>query len=292
MREPLIEKAPAKINLTLRVLGRREDGLHELESLVAFADLADTLELDPEAPLALAVSGPFSEATGPRENNLVLKAVRALGERFPKLRTGRFTLRKEIPAAAGLGGGSADAAAALRLLARANGLALDQEVRTAAALVGADVPVCLDSESRVMAGIGDVLYEPIKLTPLPAVLVNPRVAVPTRDVFAAFEPADRTRKYLLDPPSGFEPLVDFLADYGNDLNRAAIACAPVIADVLTALRALPGCRLARMSGSGATCFGLFETEGEAKTAAKKLSLLQEGWWICSTVLAPRKVNRP
>ncbi|HEX5509501.1 MAG TPA: 4-(cytidine 5'-diphospho)-2-C-methyl-D-erythritol kinase [Pseudolabrys sp.] len=291
MHEPLIDKAPAKINLTLRVLGRREDGLHELESLVAFADLADTLELDLNAPLAIDVSGTFAETAGPQDNNLVLKAARALAERAPKLKTGRFTLRKQIPAAAGLGGGSADAAAALRLLARANDLALDdQDVRRAAGLVGADVPVCLDPKTRVMAGIGDVLYEPIKLTPLPALLANPRVAVSTRDVFAAFEPADRTRKYLLDPPSGFEPLVDFLAAYGNDLNRAAIACAPVIADVLVALRGLPGCRLARMSGSGATCFGLFETEGEAQTAARKLAGLREDWWVQAAVLAPNHLD--
>ena len=195
MGELLIEKAPAKINLTLRVLDRREDGLHELESLVAFADLADTLELDVGAPLALTVSGPFADAAGPAAKNLVLKAVAALAERVPKLRSGRFMLNKRIPAAAGLGGGSSDAAAALRLLARVNGIALDDpNLRTAASLVGADVPACLDPKTRVMAGVGDVLYEPIRLTPLPALLVNPRVAVPTREVFAAFEAAHRTKK--------------------------------------------------------------------------------------------------
>ncbi|HET7848224.1 MAG TPA: 4-(cytidine 5'-diphospho)-2-C-methyl-D-erythritol kinase [Pseudolabrys sp.] len=291
MGEPLIEKAPAKINLTLRVLGRREDGLHELESLVAFADLADTLELDADAPPALDVSGPFVDGAGPDGANLVLKAAAALKERIPQVKAGRFALRKFIPAAAGLGGGSADAAAALRLLARANGIAPDDpQLRIAAGLVGADVPVCLDPKTRVMSGIGDVLHEPIRLTPLPAVLVNPRTAVPTRDVFAKFDPADSTRKYLLDPPAGFEPLVDFLSAYGNDLNRAAIACAPVIADVLVALRALPGCRLARMSGSGATCFGLFKTEGEAEAAASKLSAVREDWWVQAAVLAPHSLE--
>ncbi len=288
MGEPLIEKAPAKVNLTLRVLGRREDGLHELESLVAFADLADTLELDPDVPLSLEVSGPFAKAAGPNGSNLVIKATGALAERFPKLRTGRFILRKDIPTAAGLGGGSSDAAAALRLLARVNDIPLDHpQLRNVAGLVGADVPVCLDPKTRVMAGVGDVLYEPMKLAPLPALLVNPQIAVATGDVFAAFEPADGTRKYLLDPPDGFEQLVDFLSAYGNDLNRAAVACAPIIADVLVALRGLPGCRLARMSGSGATCFGLFKTEREAEAAAKKLSAVREDWWIHPTVLAPR-----
>ena len=291
MGELLIEKAPAKVNLTLRVLGRREDGLHELESLVAFADLADTLEVEAGARLGLKVSGPFADAAGPAGSNLVLKAVAALGERIPKLKTGRFRLDKCIPAAAGLGGGSSDAAAALRLLARINNIALDDpQLHTAASLTGADVAVCLDPRTRVMAGVGDVLYDPIRLTPLPALLVNPRVAAPTREVFAAFEPADRTRKYLLDPPSGFEPLVDFLGAYGNDLTRAAVACAPAIADVLVALRGSPGCRLARMSGSGATCFGLFETEGEAETAGRKLSAVYERWWVCPAVLAPRRLD--
>ena len=285
MGERLIEKAPAKVNLTLRVLGRRDDGLHEIESLVAFADLADTLTLDAGGKLALEVSGPFADAAGPTKDNLVIKAVTELGARVGGLRSGRFILDKRIPAAAGLGGGSSDAAAALRLLARVNGIAADDpRLASAALMLGADVPVCLDPRPRVMAGIGELLFEPLKFAHLPALLVNPGVAVATRYVFAAFKPEDRTKKFLLDPPPEPEPLIDFLSSYANDLSRAAIACAPAIADVLVALRAMPGCRLARMSGSGATCFGLFASAGEAAAAAQRLKIERENWWICPAML--------
>ena len=154
----LVEQAPAKINLTLRVLGRRADGYHELESLVAFADLADTLSLQPGGDAALDVTGPFAAACGPVADNLVLKALAALRERVAGLRAGRFRLEKNIPVAAGLGGGSADAAAALRLLARANGLAPDDRAAGGGgARVGADVPVCLEPRARIMRGVGDEL---------------------------------------------------------------------------------------------------------------------------------------
>lgn len=285
MGERLIEKAPAKVNLTLRVLGRREDGLHEIESLVAFADLADTLTLETGGKLALEVSGPFAAAAGPIKNNLVIKAVAELGARVGGLRSGRFILDKRIPAAAGLGGGSSDAAAALRLLARVNGIAADDaRLASAALMLGADVPVCLDPRPRVMAGIGEVLFEPLKLARVPALLVNPGVAVATSEVFAAFKPEDRTKKFLLDPPHEPEPLIEFLASYANDLSRAAISRAPAIADVLVALRGMPGCRLARMSGSGATCYGLFASAGEAAAAGKRLSVEHENWWICPVTL--------
>jgi len=179
--EPLLEKACAKINLTLRVFGRREDGYHELESLVAFADLADKLELEPARATALEISGPFAAACGPVADNLVLKAAAALAARVGALQSGRFLLEKTLPVAAGIGGGSADAAAALRLLARLNGLAPDDPRLAAAALAtGADVPVCLDSRSRIMRGVGDLLSEPFALPSLPALLVNPGTPLATR----------------------------------------------------------------------------------------------------------------
>ena len=187
MTASLVEKAAAKINLTLRVLGRRPDGYHEIESLVAFADLADTLTLQPGGDVALDIAGPFAAACGPAADNLVLKALVALRERVGGLKAGRFSLKKNIPVAAGLGGGSADAAAALRLLARANGLgASDPRLAAAALVVGADVPVCLDSQARIMRGVGDELSAPLDLPPLAALLVNPGVALATRDVFARF----------------------------------------------------------------------------------------------------------
>jgi 4-diphosphocytidyl-2-C-methyl-D-erythritol kinase len=281
--------APAKVNLTLHVLGRRPDGYHEIESLVAFAAVGDRLTFAPGDTLALDVSGPTAVAAGASGDNLVLKAARALGERVEGLRLGRFRLEKRLPVAAGLGGGSSDAAAALRLLAKENGLALrDARVRTAAKLTGADVPVCVDPRARMMRGIGEILSGPLALPQLHAVLVNPGVAVPTKDVFATLAaPA------LVAPaqPDDFVPvgadapaLVSALAQRRNDLEAPALRLQPVIGEVLAALRACSGCALARMSGSGATCFGLFPSTSVAEQAARDLSARHAGWWVQATAL--------
>src|SRR5262249_17358318 len=182
---PLAEAAPAKVNLTLRVLGKRADGYHDLESLVVFAHAADRLTLTPDTALGLAVDGPTAGAAGEIADNLVLRAARALAERCDGLRLGAFTLPKRLPAAAGIGGGSADAAATLRLLARLNGLGADDpRLRESARLTGADVPVCLDPRPRLMRGIGEILSDPLDLPALPAVLVNPGVLGPAQDLFA------------------------------------------------------------------------------------------------------------
>jgi 4-diphosphocytidyl-2-C-methyl-D-erythritol kinase len=285
VREPLVEQAPAKINLTLRVLGRRADGYHELESLVAFADLADKVELEPGDGATLEVSGPFAAACGAGPDNLVLKAHAALRERVPGLTAGRFLLEKNIPVAAGIGGGSADAAAALRLLARANGLTRDDERLSSAALaVGADVPVCIDCSARIMRGIGEVLSAPIMLPQFGAVLANPGVPLATRAVFEAFAGRKGSTDPLRNLPRTRDAMIEFLTRHGNDLSLAAIACAPVISEVLIALRALPGVRLMRMSGSGPTCFALFISAGEAEAAARRLKAERKDWWVCSTVL--------
>jgi 4-diphosphocytidyl-2-C-methyl-D-erythritol kinase len=282
----LVEKAPAKINLTLRVLGRRADGYHELESLVAFADLADTLTLQPGGTAALDVSGPFAVASGPVADNLVLKALAALRQRIDGLQAGRFLLEKRLPVAAGIGGGSADAAAALRLLARLNGIAPgDPRLSAAALAVGADVPVCLEARSRIMRGLGERLSAPLELPSLPAVLVNPGVPLATRAVFAKFAGAPGGMEGLGDVPRGFDALIECLGRHSNDLTDAAIACVPLIADVLDALRALPGMRLARMSGSGPTCFALFGSREEATAAAQRLKAARQDWWIASANLA-------
>ena len=181
----LNEDGRAKVNLTLRVVGRRVDGYHDLESVVAFADCADRLSLEPGAELDLKMSGPLAGACGETSDNLVLKAARLLGERVPDLKLGSFTLDKVLPVAAGIGGGSADAGAALRLLAQLNGLALDDErLLEVALLTGADVPVCLASRACDMTGVGETLL-PLSLPTMPCVLVNPRVAVATKDVFGA-----------------------------------------------------------------------------------------------------------
>ncbi len=282
----LTETAPAKINLTLRVLGRRADGYHDLESLVAFADLADRLTLAPSETRALDVAGPFGIASGNVSDNLVLKAVNALRDRVDGIKAGRFTLEKNIPVAAGIGGGSADAAAALRLLARLNALALDDaRLMDAARAVGADVPVCLDSKARIMRGVGEQLSPVITLPRLPAVLVNPGVAVATRDVFAKLVIRSGGGPALTEMPQNFDAAIAFLKQYGNDLAAPAIECAPVIADVLAVLEATAGCRLARMSGSGATCFALFASESEASAAARAVQARHTRWWVKDVTLS-------
>ena len=278
------EFAPAKVNLTLHVLGRRADGYHELESLVVFADVGDELTLAPGDTLELVTRGPTAQAAGPEGDNLVLKAARLLAERVPGLKAGRFTLDKQLPVAAGLGGGSSDAAAALRLLAHHNNLKLDDaRLAEAARLTGADVPVCLDPRPRMMRGIGEILSGPLALTPLPAVLVNPGVSVPTRDVFVRL-----AAKVLTGDPAASEPPTSLgaLSAARNDLEPPALAIQPIIADVLAALRESGKCTLTRMSGSGATCFALFETAAAATVAARTLSTAHPGWWVRATTLGP------
>jgi 4-diphosphocytidyl-2-C-methyl-D-erythritol kinase len=293
----LVENAPAKVNLTLRVLGRRNDGYHEIESLVVFAGIGDTLGLSPGAELALKVHGPSAAHAGDNADNLVLKAARALAARIPGVRLGSFNLDKQLPVAAGIGGGSADAAAALRLIARANDLpATDPRLYEAARATGADVPVCLDPRSRYMRGIGEILSEPMVLPPLPAVLVNPGAALATKAVFAGWQP--RSPKPVALDPAAFaklasrEAFTDFLLAQSNDLEDPAIALAPVIAEVLAVLRAQAGCGLARMSGSGATCFALFNSSGDADAAAGAIKATHHGWWARATPLGGGSLKKP
>jgi 4-diphosphocytidyl-2-C-methyl-D-erythritol kinase len=285
----LVESAPAKVNLTLRVLGRRADGYHDIESLVAFADIGDRLTLTPGNALTLTVVGPGTAQTGAEADNLVIKATNALTARVPGLRAGAFRLEKNLPVAAGLGGGSADAAAALRLLAQTNKLAPDDpRLHDAARATGADVPVCLDPRPRVMRGIGEILSAPVPLPRLAALLVNPGVAVPTKLVFSGWKPSANAprpaERFALPKMQNEEQLLDWLASEANDLEAPAIALAPAIAEVLTSLRAAAGCRLARMSGSGATCFALFSSAAESAAAGKKLRTQFPGWWISEMVL--------
>ncbi len=291
MPAALVERAPAKINLTLHVLARRPDGYHEIESLVAFAGVGDGLAFTPDRSLSLAVRGPGAQACGELSENLVLKAARGLSERIEGLRLGRFVLLKRLPVAAGLGGGSSDAAAALRLLADANGLARNEKpLWEAAKATGADVPVCLDSKPRVMRGIGDVLSEEIHLPALAAVLINPGFALATKDVFAAFDEAPLPRggsehmQRWVDVATQSAALLCALARERNDLEASAILLRPEIAGVLDALRDQPGCELARMSGSGATCFGLFASRAAAEKAARSLRSARPPWWVRATII--------
>ena len=292
----LIENGRAKVNLTLRVVGRRTDGYHEIESLVAFADCADRLTLLPGLPLHLNTVGPLAQSCGDTVDNLVLKAARLLGERVPNLRFGEFTLDKVLPVAAGIGGGSADAAAALRLLARANGLPIDDpRVIEAAEMTGADVPVCLASCACVMTGIGETLM-PVAVPNLPCVMVNPRVGVPTKDVFQ--ELGLRNGELLVGAadvmieaaewPEGGTSIRDWLETLAigrNDLEAPAVRVQPVVSEVLSSLRNADGAALARMSGSGATCFALFENGADALRASQKVQLDHPQWWVHAGTLS-------
>jgi 4-diphosphocytidyl-2-C-methyl-D-erythritol kinase len=291
----LTEDGRAKVNLTLRVIGRRVDGYHELESVVAFADCADRLTLTPGAKLDLKTTGPLAGDCGETADNLVFKAAELLRARVPDLRLGEFTLDKVLPVAAGIGGGSADAAAALRLLAQANGLALDDpRLVEVAQLTGADVPVCLASRPCVMTGIGETLL-PLSLPKIPCVMVNPRIAVATRDVFEALGLRNgELRVGASDvfgaaawPEAGasVEDWVEALAVGSNDLEAPATRIQPMIGQVIAALHATNGAWLARMSGSGATCFAIYENTAEAARAAQKLQLDHPLWWVHAGLLS-------
>jgi len=291
----LIEDGRAKVNLTLRVVGRRVDGNHDLESVVAFADCADRLSLTPGSTFDLSTTGPLALDCGDTADNLVFKAAKLLGELVPDLRLGAFSLDKVLPVAAGIGGGSADAAAALRLLAQANGLALDDpRLIEAAKLTGADVPVCLASRACVMTGVGETLL-PLSLPKLPCVMVNPCIPVATKDVFQAL--GLRHGELLVgatdvmrapawpEEGSSVEDWVEALSSGSNDLEAPATRIQPVIGEVLSALSATNGAWLARMSGSGATCFAIYENTAEAQRAAQKIRLDHPGWWVHAGVLS-------
>jgi 4-diphosphocytidyl-2-C-methyl-D-erythritol kinase len=291
----LTEDGRAKVNLTLRVVGRRVDGYHDLESVVAFADCADRLSLVAGTELRLTTTGPLAEACGETADNLVLKAAQLLGERVADLRLGEFTLDKVLPVAAGIGGGSADAAAALRLLARTNSLAIDDSrLIEVAQLTGADVPVCLASRACVMTGVGETLL-PLTLPKMPCVLVNPRIPVATKDVFRALGlrngellvGASDVMRAAAWPEAGasVEDWVEMLAASSNDLEAPATRIQPVIGEVISALSATNGAWLARMSGSGATCFAIFENTADAGRAAQKIQLDHPAWWVHAGLLS-------
>jgi len=290
MSEILTERAPAKINLTLHVVGRRADGWHELQSLVVFTRSGDTLSFVPGGELSLSVSGPSAQAAGSNDDNLVCKAARKLAERVEGLQLGAFTLQKRLPVAAGIGGGSSDAAAALRLLARANGLApADERLFEAARATGADVPVCLAAKGRMMSGFGEVLGPLLDLPPVVALIVNPRVPVETKEVFTRMKIEPGTQTGFGEHPDiaaqDADGLYALLRRGRNDMENAACTVAPIIGDVLAVLGAAPGCKLARMSGSGATCFALFADCKAAARAKKAIARSYPDWWLKVSVLS-------
>lgn len=265
--------ARAKVNLTLHVTGRRADGYHLLDSLVAFADCADRITVTAAETLSLTLTGPHATALS-HTDNLVLTAARALHSG----RGARITLEKNLPVASGIGGGSADAAATLLALSQLWSLPVPP-LETLLRL-GADLPVCLYGKSTRMQGIGDHIT-PVHLLRLWAVLANPGVTLATKEVFNAL--THRQNPGLTQLPTDHN-LLPWLAAQRNDLQTAAIRLQPVIATTLAALQALPQCQLARMSGSGATCFALFSTAHQANSAAQILRSTHPHWWITATDL--------
>ena len=270
------EAAPAKVNLYLHVTGRREDGYHLLDSVAVFGPAADSLALRPADELSLALDGPFGEALATEPDNLVLRAARALAAEAGVPARVALRLTKRLPVASGIGGGSADAAAALRGLDRLWSLGMGEaRLAAIAAPLGADIPVCVASRPARMGGVGEMLTAAPALPSCGLLLVNPGVALPTPTVFKA-------RKGPFTPPPTLPAawpdataMAQDLAGLRNDLEAPAIALCPVVAEALAALRALPDCLLARMSGSGATCFGLF---GDVAAARRAAELLPGGWW--------------
>jgi 4-diphosphocytidyl-2-C-methyl-D-erythritol kinase len=275
--------APAKLNLYLHVLGRRADGYHDLESLVAFVDIGDTLHAAPSEGFSFAVKGPMAAALdcGDGDDNLCVRAARAFAGRVGRPLDVALTLVKRLPVASGIGGGSADAAATLRLLARFWGVEVPPaELAEIGLALGADVPVCLAGVAAAVGGIGEAVRPVAPLPPAAVVLVNPGFALATARVFRDWRgPGGGPTEWT--PPPHAAALAAQLIKRRNDLTAAAVGQEPAVAEVLDALAARPDCLLARMSGSGATCFGLFETSAVAEAAAEVMQATHPTWWVRS-----------
>lgn len=284
-----LEFAPAKINLTLEVLGRRSDGYHELRSLVAFAvDAADHLKCEPGLANETRVAGPF--ARGLDGVNLVDAAVAAVSRSVPGFSPGRLSLQKNLPVASGIGGGSADAAAALRLLSATSPDVAALDLHALASKLGADVPVCLNSRSAVMTGIGEQITGVDLPGELFAVLANPLVEVPakkTAEVFRILDAAPVPEGLEPENPPAFSSVgevIRYAALRGNALEPAARKLVPEVITVLSELAKLPRSRVAQLSGAGPTCFALFDNEHAARTGARMLKTRQPNWWVAPTRL--------
>lgn len=280
-------EAPAKINLTLHVVGKRDDGYHLLDSLVAFAGVGDTLDFAPADTLGLEVTGPTAGQI-PEGENIVIKAARLLAGAAGMNKGAAIRLTKRLPVAAGIGGGSADAAAALKGLMRLWDVSLSPEaLNTLALSIGADVPVCLAGTPMRMMGVGEVLEPAPALPPAWLLLVNPMVPLHTPPVFKArtgpFSEADP----LTASPADAAALAQALAARRNDLTPPAIIIEPVVGEVLAAIAATADCLLSRMSGSGATCFGLYAGEAQARAAAARVAAAHPAWWVAPAPLLGR-----
>ena len=287
----IVETAPAKINLALHVTGRRADGYHLIDTLVVFADLGDTVTVSPADDLSLTIDGPFAGNLEGTDDNLVMRAARMLAEvardRGLKVVGARLNLTKNLPVASGIGGGSADAAATLRALNRLWELQLEtSELAALGEPLGADVPMCVSGEALRATGIGTELHPTTGLPRLSLVLVNPGIAVSTPDVFKALSRRENAALPEVPETADLGTFCDYLTTCRNDLEETAIGLSPAIADTLAQLNETDGCRLARMSGSGATCYGVYASDQAATNAAQSLKAARPDWWITATQSGP------
>lgn len=274
--------APAKINLCLHVGAKRPDGFHELESLVVFARAGDELSFAASDALSLTVDGPFADALAGEADNLVLRAARALQAAGGCACGARIALTKNLPVASGIGGGSTDAAAALRGLDALWGLKMAPDaLRRIGEGLGSDVPVCVEPAASWMAGRGESVTALAGIPRAPMVLVNPNVPVPTGQVFRALSERRGVGLPMPPPMDGLDALIAWLRRTGNDLEAPARIIAPAVAETLDALQALPGALMARMSGSGATCFALFDSDETARDASLALRTDHPDWWCAA-----------
>ena len=286
--------APAKVNLFLHVTGRRADGYHRLESLFAFADIGDKISLVPASSTSFAVTGPYAEALAKAgseaHGNLVVKALEGLRELLGGANlAAAITLEKNLPLSSGLGGGSSDAAAALKALQIVWGVEAEEgKLYELALKLGADVPACLLGEACLVSGIGDEVKPVSDFLELACVLVNPNLPLATPAVFKAFA----AREFPFTPPlfwggAGLGNIWELMARTKNDLQGSACGILPEVGKVLMALERVPGAKLARMSGSGATCFALFENADGAESAARTIAKAEPGWWVKAAILRRR-----
>lgn len=285
--DAVTEDAPAKLNLFLHIVGRRDDGYHLLDTMIAFASVADRVEVAADDRLSLTIDGPFAGAlpapgAPAHADNLVLRAARGLADLAGRPAVARIRLTKRLPVAAGIGGGSADAAATLRALSRMWHLDPNApRIRALALQLGADVPMCLVGGTSFAGGIGEHLAPAPPLTGTAVALVNPGVQLSTPDVFRARRPGYAEPGRFDGRPADRAVLLRCLRERRNDLTEPATRLCPEVGAVLQRLEALEGCTLARMSGSGATCFALFESQEQADAAARTLATARPGWWVAA-----------
>lgn len=278
--------ARAKINLYLHVVGRRLDGFHLLDSLVVFAETGDEIAVAASDTLSLKIVGPFAANLGADDDNLVLRAARGLRDLAGVKSGAAITLTKNLPVASGIGGGSADAAATLAALAALWNISPDRAALERLALtLGADVPVCLAGKASFMGGIGEEIVSAGKLPSAHILLVNPGIATPTPAVFKARQGGFSNAERWDQPPANAQALAAALMSRGNDLTEAAITVTPAIRDVLAAIGETERCLLARLSGSGATCFGIYADAAEAEAAGRAIRAVQPGWWAVAAPIS-------